>query len=214
MFNSLHKHLAAALVIVVAAIASTAHAANARIQLTIETTKQGVIKQIPATALTVEIKSPRDLATGQASGKLQSGAATITKSVDGASTQLFQALVTNEVLKSVTIDFYSTNANGEEAVAQSIRLTNATVSNLRQYLDATPQAASLPLQEDVSFTYQKFEFVGPGGSPAPTESPAPAAPAAAPAPAATPAKEPTILQPVPAARRRRPAPAQPAPPPP
>jgi len=57
----------------------------------------------------LEATSPRDLATGHASGKRQYKPIQITKEWDASSPQLFQALIQNEVLKSVLFELVETN---------------------------------------------------------------------------------------------------------
>src|SRR5262249_1750627 len=56
---------------------------------------------IPAHSFSYEVISPRDVATGQATGKRQHSPVTISKEWGAASPQLFQAAVTNEPLQSV-----------------------------------------------------------------------------------------------------------------
>jgi type VI secretion system secreted protein Hcp len=110
-----------------------------------------------------EVTSPRDVATGQASGKRQHKPITITKEWGAASPQIFQALVNNEALKSVLFEFVQPTPEGAEAVAYTIRLTNASISQFRQYIGDVDNAAydstsdSLEL-ERVSFTFQKIEI--------------------------------------------------------
>ena len=148
-------------------------AAASSFDVTIEGTKQGRFKgergrdKIAGLAFHYDVKSPRDAATGMASGKRQHGAITFTKAIDSSSPQIFQALTGNEALKSVLFEFRSTNANGEEMVFYQITLTNASISEVEQYIDmpglvTTAQAKhsaasdSSPL-EDVSLTFQKIE---------------------------------------------------------
>jgi type VI secretion system secreted protein Hcp len=108
-----------------------------------------------------EASSPRDVATGQASGKRTHKPILITKEWGAASPQLFQALVTNENLKSVLFEFVKTNAQGEEEIYHTIKLTNAAVSNIKSYLDLTDTTGD-PYDahelEDVSFVFQKIEM--------------------------------------------------------
>lgn len=79
-----------------------------------------------------------------------------------ASPQLFQALTTNEVLKTVLFEFVATNSNGEEEVVDTIKLTNATVSRMRRHLDADPEQPSAVHDrhalDEVSLTYTKIEL--------------------------------------------------------
>ncbi|MEA2711220.1 MAG: type secretion system secreted protein Hcp [Phycisphaerales bacterium] len=197
MSNPTIKRLPAALIAVAIMLSfwSARDAAGNRILVKIEATKQGMLKgdsagKIEAMAVALESKSPTDAATGQHSGKVQNSALKITKAIDGASPQIFQALISNEVLKKVTIEFYSTSANGEELLDQTILLQDAGISELRQYTGGDDSRAPGGLEEDVSITYKKLDFMGKGGAtpdpaPAPAAAAAPAAPAAeAPAPAA------------------------------
>ena len=52
-----------------------------------------------------------------------------------ASPQLFQAAVTNEVLKSVLFEFIGTDKAGKEQVFETVKLTNATIADLKRTLD-------------------------------------------------------------------------------
>lgn len=131
--------------------------------VTIEGTKQGRFKgesvrsahknKLEAWNLGHTVTSPRDAATGQASGKRQHGPITLTKAWGAATPQIFQALVTNEVLKSVLIEHLQTTPEGIEEVRGTIKLTNATVSNIVRSTDADGS-----IIETVSFSYQKIEL--------------------------------------------------------
>ena len=124
-------------------------------------------KWMPVLSCNMGIKSPRDIATGQASGKRQYSPVTIVKEWGAASPQLLQACSTNEVLTEVNIEFSKTNKNGEEYVYQTIKLTNATVSDVQRYTgdDGTEGASSSKHTsavdtmelEKVAFTFQKIE---------------------------------------------------------
>jgi len=108
-----------------------------------------------------ETVSPRDTATGQASGRRQHKPITITKEWDAASPQLFSALVTNEVLTSVLFEFVKTDAQGQEFVYHTIKLTDGGVSDIKSYLDLTDttgDAYDAHELEDVSFTFRKIEI--------------------------------------------------------
>ena len=126
-------------------------------------TKNGKIAGIKFLA---EATTARDVATGQASGKRQHKAITITKEWDASSPQLYQALVTNEVLKSVLFEFVKTDAKGEEYIHHTIKLTNAAVANIRAYLDLTDTSGD-PYDghelEDIAFSFQKIEMANVDG---------------------------------------------------
>ena len=108
------------------------------------------------------VKTPRDAATGQISGKRQHGPVMFTKEWGAASPQLFQALVSNETLKSVVFEFYQTNAQGAEELATMVKLTNAVISEIHQYSPETTSGshtgAGRRQLEDVSFTFGTIEI--------------------------------------------------------
>lgn len=108
-----------------------------------------------------ETLSPRDAASGLASGKRQHKPVMITKEWDATSPQLFSALVNNEVLTSVLFEFMKTNPQGRTYVYHTITLTNAGVSDIKSYLDLTDTTGD-PYDghelEDVYFTFQKIEM--------------------------------------------------------
>jgi len=147
--------------------------AGNRIFVTIEATKQGKFKaeggpqfgdRIPVLRFSYEVGSPRDLATGQAAGKRQHKPLSITKEWSAASPQIFQAVTTNEILKSVLIEFFRTNqTTGQEEVAGTIRLTNATISKYRSAVsDSTSgDGPAGRLLDQVDFTFQKIEIANP-----------------------------------------------------
>jgi type VI secretion system secreted protein Hcp len=138
--------------------------------VTIEGTKQGKlmgesIRKAHREALTgisfhYAVSSPRDVASGQASGKRQHQPIVFVKEWGAASPQLFSALVTNEVLKSVLFEFVKTDENGEEFVHHSIRLTSASISQIEQYIDGDPEPPPVDprLLEKISLTFQRIDI--------------------------------------------------------
>lgn len=135
----------------------------------IEGTSQGKFKgesprknhkdKIPILAFDYEVQSPRDSATGAAAGTRQHKPVTVTKEWGASSPQLFQAVTTNEVLKSVTFEFYRTTPEGKEDQHYSIKLTNATVCNHHKYVDMVKHSEDKDTHEleAVSFTFQKID---------------------------------------------------------
>lgn len=100
------------------------------------------------------VVSPRDVSTGQASGRRQHKPIAVTREPGAASPQFFTALATNEVLKSVVIRFWRTNVpSGISEVQQVITLSNAGISDFRQYV-----ADDGRWLEDVAFTFQKIQI--------------------------------------------------------
>lgn len=69
--------------------------------------------------------------TGTARAKREHGPVRITKVLGAASPQLFQALITNEALKSVVIDFVNVSpTSGQEYLSSQIKLTNARIASI------------------------------------------------------------------------------------
>jgi type VI secretion system secreted protein Hcp len=144
--------------------------AGTRIFLTIEGTKQGKIKgepglgdRIPALRVSYEVTAPRDIATGQASGKRQHGAVMVVKDWGAASPQLLQALAQNEILKSVLIEFFRTGAGGQEEATEILRLSDATISKMKMTVSdaSSGDGPAGRLIDEVSFTFRKIEITHP-----------------------------------------------------
>jgi type VI secretion system secreted protein Hcp len=141
--------------------------------VSIEGTKQGKFKgesvkeahkeKIRGFGFFYEVKSPWDAATGQASGKRQHSPITITKPWGAATPQIFQALVTNEVLKRVVIEFVQTTPEGTEEIYHRMTLSEAAIVQLKQYTQAAKISEQGVLDEkmeleDVSFSFKRIEM--------------------------------------------------------
>lgn len=124
--------------------------------------------KIDGLGFSYEVTTPRDAATGQATGKRKHGPVTIIKAVGAASPQIFNAMVTNETLTTVLCEFLQTSPQGLESVVYTVKLTDAAVSGINQTLDAFSPAGQ-PLHgveyEAVSFVFRKIEVASvPGGT--------------------------------------------------
>lgn len=130
--------------------------------------KQGELKgetgknqtKIPILGFSYGVKSPRDPATGQASGKRQHKPLMIYKEWGVVSPQLFEALVTNEILTSVVVQEVRTDQAGKEQVYMEIRLTNANISEIEidpERQDDPPVWTNHEI-ERVSIVFQKIEI--------------------------------------------------------
>jgi type VI secretion system secreted protein Hcp len=126
----------------------------------------------------LEIKSPRDVATGQVSAKRVHGAVTFVKEWGASTPQLFQALVTNEKLSTVLMEFLRTNADGNEYVYHRITLRDAAVVGIRQYTGENAATSSGAQKksydvhelEAVSLTYRQIELENLDGKTMATDS--------------------------------------------
>jgi type VI secretion system secreted protein Hcp len=120
---------------------------------------------IPVVAFTMGLTSPRDLATGQASGKRQFEPVTVVKEWGASSPQGLTACSNNEALTTVVFEFVKTDAAGKEVVGQKVTLTRAAVSRvLRSTADpgqalgstSIPSGTNTKGFESWSFTFQKI----------------------------------------------------------
>ena len=116
--------------------------------------------KIPILGFIYGVLSPRDADSGQATGKRQHKSLTVFKEWGVISPQLFESLVTNEVLPSVIIDEFRTDSEGKEEVYMEIRLTNATLAEIK----INPERPGDPPLwtgreiEQVSFVFEKIEI--------------------------------------------------------
>ena len=138
--------------------------------VTIRGSKQGILKgqstspshpnEIMGFRYLFQLSAPTNASSGMASGKHQYSPITFTKVFDASSPQIIQAASSNEILSLVEFDFVHSSPDGKEAVYQTIKLTNATISSVKEYMgfsDAGAQPDPRQL-EDVAFTFQKIEI--------------------------------------------------------
>jgi type VI secretion system secreted protein Hcp len=132
----------------------------------IEGTKQGVFKGqslrdawktwIPGLSYSHSVKTVTSLATGLPSGKRQYTPVRALVEWGPATPQIISALVTGEVLKTVTMEFLETTPEGIEQVACQIKLTNALVTAVN--MDVPEAAGSQVKTAWVSFSFQRIEW--------------------------------------------------------
>jgi len=116
-----------------------------------DSTQKGHTDQIVLSAYLFEVSAPRDAATGLPAGRRVYQPLTVTKQLNQSSPQLLGALVTNENLKSVVINFYETTRMGTEVNYYRVTLTNANISADKQFTNGST------VSEQVSFVFQKIE---------------------------------------------------------
>jgi type VI secretion system secreted protein Hcp len=121
--------------------------------------------KIPFIAFECGVISPRDVATGQATGKRQHGPVRIVKEWDANTPMLFQALVTNEQVKTAKFEFIRIDRRtGAEQVYFHITLTNGAVTNIQRTAGGDVDVArgsktdsrDTTHVESVSFTFDKI----------------------------------------------------------
>jgi type VI secretion system secreted protein Hcp len=112
------------------------------------------------------ITIPRDPASGLPTGKRQHSPIVILKEIDKSSPRLWEALVTNEILNTWILRFYSPTPTGTVTQSYTITLTNATIASIDESMadNAIPDNLNLPMREQVSFTYQKIQWTWTDGA--------------------------------------------------
>ena len=162
-------------IIVVSAIAVQSQAAMMA-YLSIKGQKQGnfvggILQRgregkIGVIAVDHDITSPRDARSGQSSGRRMHKPLKVTLELDRATPLIYNALSTNENLPEVTLDFWGPSLKastgvGVEVQHYSIKLTNATISDVHFVMPNIRIAENARLTEmiEVSFTYQKIEWI-------------------------------------------------------
>lgn len=125
-----------------------------------ESTKKMLTDRSEITGYVLEVTAPRDVATGQASGKRMHQPVIIFKQSGASSPQFFQALCTNEQLKKVVIDFYKSDAMGAEVNYYTVTLENVLVSGYKQFIGPLENEKFNPannsLFDEIKLTFQKI----------------------------------------------------------
>ncbi|HQX82926.1 MAG TPA: type VI secretion system tube protein TssD [Vicinamibacterales bacterium] len=132
--------------------------------------KGGVIKKgregrIAVIAVSHEIVSPRDVATGQATGKRQHKPFVITKEIDQSSPRLYGALANNEVMTEWELQFWApqnigVGPSGEAVLRYTVTLTSASIASIafRMANNKDSELANRAEYEEIAFTYQAIEW--------------------------------------------------------
>jgi type VI secretion system secreted protein Hcp len=98
-----------------------------------------------------ELTAPRDASSGQATGKRIYKPLVVTHVMGGSSPQFLHAAAVGELIDSVVINFYRTDRSGRDVNYYRVTLTQASVSDVKQYTGGTD------VLEDDSFFFRKVE---------------------------------------------------------
>jgi type VI secretion system secreted protein Hcp len=137
--------------------------------------KQGIIKgsvtqkgregKIMVIAVSHEITSPRDAASGLPTGKRMHKPFVITKELDKSSPPLYTALCTNENITEFELQFWTPQTGalggaGTEKQHYTVKLTNASIVDIRFSMlnNKNPELMRYAEYEEVAFAYQKIEW--------------------------------------------------------
>ena len=124
-------------------------------------TQKGRENSILVHGFDVQVSSPRDPTSGLPTGKRVHSPVVIVKEIDKASPLLWNALVNNENLTTWVLRVWAPTLTGvEKSQIYTITLTNASIASMDEAMadNAVPANATLPLREQVTFTYQKITW--------------------------------------------------------
>lgn len=128
-------------------------------------TQKGREGKIAVIAVSHEIISPRDPASGLPTGKRMHKPFVITKELDKSSPLLYNALVNNENIPDWQLQFWTpqlkaTTGSGNEVQHYTVKLTNANVASIafRMANNKHPDLMKFAEYEEIAFTYQKIEW--------------------------------------------------------
>jgi type VI secretion system secreted protein Hcp len=128
-------------------------------------TQKGREGKIMVIAVSHEVVSPRDPASGLPTGKRQHKPFVITKELDKSSPLLQNSLVNNENIPEWELQFWTPQASAQSGVGAekqhyTVRLTNANVASIafRLLNNKNPELTRYAEFEEIAFTYQRIEW--------------------------------------------------------
>ncbi len=128
-------------------------------------TQKGRENSIMVIAVSHEVVSPRDPASGLPTGKRMHKPFVITKELDKSSPLLYNALVNNENLKTWSLQFWTPqikaiSGGGTEVQHYKVELVNANIAsiNFRMLNNKNPELMKYAEFEEIAFTYQKITW--------------------------------------------------------
>jgi type VI secretion system secreted protein Hcp len=124
-------------------------------------TQKGREGQIMVIAVSHEVISPRDAASGLPTGKRMHKPFIVTKELDKSTPLLYSVLSHNENITEFSVDFFRPDKTGVETKAYTVKLTNANIASIdfRMANNKHPDLMKFAEYEEVAFTYQKIEWL-------------------------------------------------------
>ena len=128
-------------------------------------TQKGREGKIAVIAVSHEIISPRDPASGLPTGKRMHKPFVITKELDKSTPLLYNVLVNNENITEWELQFWTpqlkaSSGGGTEVQHYTVKLVNANIASIafRMANNKHPELMKFAEYEEVAFTYQKIEW--------------------------------------------------------
>ena len=121
-------------------------------------TQKGREGKIMVIAVSHEIMSPRDPASGLPTGKRMHKPFVITKELDKSSPLLYSVLVNNENVTEWELQFWQPSPSGAEVQHYTVKLVNANIASIhfRMLNNKNPELMKYAEYEELAFTYQKI----------------------------------------------------------
>ena len=121
-------------------------------------TQKGREGKIMIIAVSHEITSPRDAASGLPTGKRMHKPFVVTKELDKSTPLLFNALVNNENVPEWELQFWQPSQTGAEKQHYTVKLVNANIAsiNFRMANNKHPDLMKFAEYEEVAFACQKI----------------------------------------------------------
>ncbi len=116
-------------------------------------TRKGFEGALPVISFSHEIVSPRDAASGQATGKRRHMPIRIRTYHDQSLPQLYNAMFRDEVLPELVLSVFDASDKGAKEPAYTVVLTNAVITEIR-VIDPSDGEQAV----EVGFTYQKIAW--------------------------------------------------------
>jgi type VI secretion system secreted protein Hcp len=123
-------------------------------------TQKGREGKIMVIAVSHEVISPRDPASGLPTGKRMHKPFVITKELDSATPLLLGALCNNENITEWELQFWTPSATGAEKQHYTVKLVNANIASIafRMANNKHPDLMKYAEYEEIAFTYQKIDW--------------------------------------------------------
>ena len=123
-------------------------------------TQKGRENKIMVIAVSHEVVSPRDQASGLPTGKRMHKPFVITKELDKSTPLLYNILVNNENISKWELQFWRPSATGAEQQHYTVKLTNANIASIHFKManNKHPDLMKFAEYEEIAFTYQKIEW--------------------------------------------------------
>ena len=134
-------------------------------------TQKGREGKIMVIAVSHDVLTPRDPASGLPTGRRQHQPLIVTKEVDAASAPLHQVQASNETFKEWELQFWApqlraTSGTGVEVQSFTIKLANAAIASIHTEMPNTkhPDLVRFETFEEVAFTYQRIDWAWTDGN--------------------------------------------------